>query len=327
MVSQVEDGEDRPIAQASRKLTDAEARYPAIQRELLGVEVSGEDRPHAAHVCGPDEGKLSARNAVSLGGTRWKGVLLRVRTVTDVMEQEQIVCEYHVGKTNHRGVTEAVKHLTRRHYWSATPRTVARVISQCEACAEAKYERSPEQAPQMLTPTLETPLDVVEVNVMFWAGQKVLTVIDRLTRFVLGPILTDKTAARVRDGLLTYLGSHGTIERLHRTLAEHLRLLRQDKGLEGAEAIARAVLAYNSSIHVVTGALALELMTAWQAPEGHPPPGVALIEKKLVRYRIKVRDVANGRARFVHMNRECRTVPHGDRRKKNPVRSKSDARN
>ncbi|KAL1129722.1 hypothetical protein AAG570_012666 [Ranatra chinensis] len=39
----------------------------------------------------------------SLRGTRWKGVFIRVRTVTNVTEQEQIVREYHVGKSNHRG--------------------------------------------------------------------------------------------------------------------------------------------------------------------------------------------------------------------------------
>ncbi|KAL1115586.1 hypothetical protein AAG570_005876 [Ranatra chinensis] len=90
----------------------------------------------------------------------------------------------------------------------------------------------------MLTPTPEKPLDVVEVDVMFWAGQKVLTEIDRLMQFAFGHILIDKTMS--------------------------------------AEAIARAVLAYNSSIHVLAGAVPLELMRAWQAPEGHPPPGVAL---------------------------------------------------
>ncbi|KAL1129511.1 hypothetical protein AAG570_012456 [Ranatra chinensis] len=57
----------------------------------------------------------------SLGGTRWKEVLLRVGTATDVKEQEQIVREYDVGKTYHRGVTEAVKRLRRRHYLSAMP--------------------------------------------------------------------------------------------------------------------------------------------------------------------------------------------------------------
>jgi transposase InsO family protein len=46
--------------------------------------------------------------------------------------------------------------------------------------------------------------------------------------------------------------SHGMIERLHGTLLEHLHLLRIDRGLVGEEAVMRAVLAYNSSIHSVT---------------------------------------------------------------------------
>ncbi|KAL1129898.1 hypothetical protein AAG570_012842 [Ranatra chinensis] len=71
VLSQVEDGEDRPIVYASRKLTDAEARYPVIEGATgcglggaaiyavpLGQEVSGEDRPQAARVGGPSEGKL-----------------------------------------------------------------------------------------------------------------------------------------------------------------------------------------------------------------------------------------------------------------------------
>ncbi|KAL1130835.1 hypothetical protein AAG570_012076 [Ranatra chinensis] len=54
-----------------------------------------------------------------LCNTRWEGTLTRVRTVTDVTEQADIVKTYHVGKTNHRGVTETVKHLRRQYYWSA----------------------------------------------------------------------------------------------------------------------------------------------------------------------------------------------------------------
>ncbi|KAL1115716.1 hypothetical protein AAG570_006006 [Ranatra chinensis] len=37
VLSQVEDGKDRPIAYASKKLADAETRYPSSERELLGV--------------------------------------------------------------------------------------------------------------------------------------------------------------------------------------------------------------------------------------------------------------------------------------------------
>ncbi|KAL1115543.1 hypothetical protein AAG570_007572 [Ranatra chinensis] len=125
----------------------------------------------------------------------------------------------------------------------------------------------------MLTPTPEKPLDDVEADVMFWVGQKVLTVIDQLMRFVFRHVLTDKTGERVCDRLLVYFGtmgtpgmvvldkvrernnawirallkemkvtghfttpghprSHGTIERPDSTLAELLRLLKLDKGVE-----------------------------------------------------------------------------------------------
>lgn len=54
--------------------------------------------------------------------------------------------------------------------------------------------------------------------------------------------------------------SHGTIERLHGTLTEHLQLLQMDRQITGREAVARAILAYNSSIHSVTGLTPLEIM-------------------------------------------------------------------
>ncbi|KAL1140034.1 hypothetical protein AAG570_007011 [Ranatra chinensis] len=260
-----------------------------------------------------------------LGNTRWEGTLNRVRTVTDATEQVDIVKTYHVGKTNHRGVTETVKHLRRRYYWSAMPKVVAKIIAGCGICAAAMYERNPEQTPQMLTPTPERPLDVVEADVMFWAGLRVLTMMDRLTRFafalvykhIVSLVLTNKTAAEVCTGLLSFFGtvglpgtlvvdrgrefhnarvkslleelrirahfttpghprSHGTVERLHSTMAEHLRLLMLDRGLEGSEAVARAVLAYNQSVNVATDAVPLELMRTWQMPTGSPPPDVVL---------------------------------------------------
>ncbi|KAL1130237.1 hypothetical protein AAG570_013175 [Ranatra chinensis] len=174
---------------------------------------------------------------------------------------------------------------------------IAKIIAECGICATAKYERSPEQTPQMLTPTPERRLDVVEADVMFLAGLRVLTMVDRLTSFALAHQLTNKTAAEVYTGLLSFFGtvglpgtlgvkanfttpghprSHGTVERLHNTMAEHLRLLQIDRGLEDSEAVARAVLAYNQSIHIATDAVPLELMRTWQMPAGSPPPDVVL---------------------------------------------------
>ncbi|KAL1132388.1 hypothetical protein AAG570_010343 [Ranatra chinensis] len=52
--------------------------------------------------------------------------------------------------------------------------------------------------------------------------------------------------------------SNGPVERFHSTLIEHLRLLREDRGLVGPEAVLVAVAAYNSSIHSVTGVTPFE---------------------------------------------------------------------
>ena len=58
--------------------------------------------------------------------------------------------------------------------------------------------------------------------------------------------------------------SHGTVERLHNTLTEHLHLINEDRKITGRTAMARAVLAYNNSIHSATGLTPLEGMFRWK---------------------------------------------------------------
>ncbi|KAL1140844.1 hypothetical protein AAG570_000772 [Ranatra chinensis] len=308
----------------------------------------------------------------------------RGRTVTDVTEQEQTVHEYYVGKTNHRGITDALKHLRRRRYWSAMHRTVAKVIAQCKACAEAKYETSGAGSSDVDANAGETagrgrgrhdvlggtkstcsnrPTDAVciQTHTDKTTGTPRMVVVDKGRECNNTGVraLLEEFNIKVHFTTSSNPRSHGTIERLHSILAEHLRLL--------------------SSAHVVTGTVPLELIGAWQALEDHPPPGVALvrettrkakegrvgrindnrmsdlwgsiregdtvwiknlyrrrkevckfvspfqIEKKLVRYRIKVRDVADSRVRFVHIN-ETR-LPNSATRGTGPMRSESDARN
>ncbi|XP_066902093.1 uncharacterized protein [Halyomorpha halys] len=50
-----------------------------------------------------------------------------------------------------------------------------------------------------------------------------------------------------------YPMSRGSIERLHGTLSDHLRVYQLDKGQEPDGAMIRAIAAYNHSVHTVTG--------------------------------------------------------------------------
>ncbi|KAL1130246.1 hypothetical protein AAG570_013184 [Ranatra chinensis] len=61
-----------------------------------------------------------------------------------------------------------------------------------------------------------------------------------------------------------HLRSHGVIERPHSTLGEHMRLLEKGKGITGSEAVIRATIAYNESVHSATGKTPMELMRAWR---------------------------------------------------------------
>ncbi|KAL1122718.1 hypothetical protein AAG570_003045 [Ranatra chinensis] len=238
-------------------------------------------------------------------GSTLRGVTYRLATVENPTEQDQLIKDYHVGKTNHRGIMETVAHLRRRYYWMGMERTVTAQLALCVVCARAKYVRIPEEPPQMVTPAPKKPLEVVEADVVFLDGIIILTMIDLLTRFAACYPLEAKTCEQVREALLLFLAtvgtpgtlvldqgrefrnwivrgfleefrirehwttpghprSHGMVERLHSTLLEHLHLLRIGRGIEGDEAWARALLAYNNSVHSATGRTPLELMRSWQ---------------------------------------------------------------
>lgn len=236
----------------------------------------------------------------------------RLETVEDERRQVEIVREYHVGKTNHRGVGETLAHLGKTYYWVNMPGTIKEVIGACETCNRAKYERSPAEAPMMVTETPKIPLELVQADVLFWGGLKILTVLDLATKFLFAKCLSRKTGQAVREALLSFIGSvgtpkmlvtdpgrefgnrqvkelldelqirthittpgharsHGAIERVHSTIGEHLNLLELGRGITGPEAVLRAVLAYNHSIHSVTGKMPIELIRAWNRENPEAP--------------------------------------------------------
>jgi RNase H-like domain found in reverse transcriptase/Reverse transcriptase (RNA-dependent DNA polymerase)/Integrase zinc binding domain len=133
----------------------------------------------------------------------------RVETIEEEPRQLEIVHEYHIGKTNHRGIGETLTHLGKSYYWVDMPRTIREVIRACAVCNRAKYERAPAEAPLMQTETPKEPLELVQADIMFWGGLKVLTMLDLATRFLFAKCLSRKTGQAVREGLLAFVGTVG----------------------------------------------------------------------------------------------------------------------
>ncbi|KAL1109922.1 hypothetical protein AAG570_014156 [Ranatra chinensis] len=70
-----------------------------------------------------------------------KGLSHRLTTVEDTSEQDQLIKEYQIGKTNHRGIRETAAHLRQRYYWLGKERSVGAQLALCVVCARAKYVR------------------------------------------------------------------------------------------------------------------------------------------------------------------------------------------
>ncbi|KAL1117411.1 hypothetical protein AAG570_004737 [Ranatra chinensis] len=214
--------------------------------------------------------------------------------------QKLITILYETGllakgsKGNHRGVRETVSHLRRRYYWPKMTKMVAEELARCEVCARAKYVRTPHETPQMVTPTPEKPLDVVEADLTGKSVRKGLLlfvatvgtprtlVLDKGRKVdnFLERSLLEEFGVKVHWTTPGHSRSHGKIERLHGTLQEHLHILRIGRGMTGEEAWARALLAYNSSLHSATGYTPLELMRACQREDS--PVSIEYVYGELV---------------------------------------------
>ena len=276
----------------------------------------------------------------------------KLETVWNEQRQSEIVKDYHIGKTNHRGIGETLAHLGRSYYWVDMPGTVKEVVAACVTCSKAKYERLPAEAPMLVTETPKKPLETVQADILFWSGLRVLTILDVTTKFLFAKCLARKTSTAVREALLTYIGtvgipdklitdagrefknkqvgdllsefgitthcttpghtrSHGAIERVHSTITEHLHLLELGKGIVGPEAIYRAVVAYNHSIHSATGKMPIELMREWQREEVETP-----IEQELGRIgekEEKTKRAAIGKANIKNKDRTPKPLSIGQR--------------
>ncbi|KAL1109908.1 hypothetical protein AAG570_014142 [Ranatra chinensis] len=166
-------------------------------------------------------------------------------------------------KTDHKplawvkGLRETSARITRwkerlaPYYWLGMERTVEEQLALCAVCARAKYLRISEEPPHTRNSGVGPGEEVPKLP---------------------GAGALEEFHIRIHWTTPGHPRSHGIIKRLHSTLLEHLHLLLIGRGIDGDEAWARALLAYNSFVHSATGRTPLELMRSWQQTD--PPVSV-----------------------------------------------------
>lgn len=226
----------------------------------------------------------------------------RVINITDEKEQEDIVMQYHQGKTCHRGIKETISHLKRVYFWNNMEQTVTSLINSCETCKRMKYDRRPFKPQLQLTQTQSKPFEELFIDIFSIEGKYYLTVIDAFSKLAQAFEIPDRSTPEVVRALIQYFSfygvpnkissdpgsefnnkllkellsfykvdvhigtpnnpnSMGMIERFHSTILEIYRLAKYERKLtDAASVMTYSIMAYNQTIHSVTGLTPFEVV-------------------------------------------------------------------
>ncbi|KAF2897929.1 hypothetical protein ILUMI_08244 [Ignelater luminosus] len=207
-------------------------------------------------------------------------------------DQYDLIKIYHEGKTNHRGIDVTYKTLSAKYYFPKMHEMINRYINNCETCQKSKYERHPPNLLISLTDTPTKPFEIIHMDILTLNRFDFLTLIDKFSKFLIMYPLTDKNMTSILDELTKfiaqytlpnlivadnqfnntlfkefiqnyYIKAHFTtaysstgnspIERVHSTIHEHNRLLRERyKNYSILKYYPLIVLAYNDTLHSTT---------------------------------------------------------------------------
>lgn len=123
--------------------------------------------------------------------------------------RQQIIRNYHEGKTNHRGINECYLSLSVRYYWPRMKDHVTKFINDCTICGQAKYDRNPIRPKLNIVPPATRPFEIVHMDSFTAQSEKYVTFIDVFSKYGQAYLLRDGTALSVIQALLTFSTHHG----------------------------------------------------------------------------------------------------------------------
>lgn len=193
---------------------------------------------------------------------------------------------------NHRGINENFEEIKFKFFYPNLKKWINKYINSCRICIENKYERKPFKKMFQQTTTPKSPNEIVHVDIFQICKTYFLTTIDRFTKLASIHKISDMNMCTVKVKLEERISMLGTpklfimdnqfnnalirmfcrekniemhfttpnshtgnsdVERLHSTLLEHIRILKDlDKNQDIEEIVVRAVGYYNNTIHSLT---------------------------------------------------------------------------
>lgn len=131
-----------------------------------------------------------------------------VENVKDYLRQQDLIRNYHDGKTNHRGINECFSSLSTRYFWPKMRDHITKFINECTICGQAKYDRNPIKQKFNIVPPATKPFEIVHLDLFTAQNEKFLTFIDVFSKYGQAYHLRDGTAISIIQSLLHYCTHH-----------------------------------------------------------------------------------------------------------------------
>ncbi|CAC5373550.1 unnamed protein product [Mytilus coruscus] len=167
--------DNKPVAYASRSLTDAESRYANIERELLGV-------------------------------------LFGLERFNNYRGKNNYFCEYekeYAQQTTRRtfGIEKTRKLARDSIFWPGINAQITDFISKCSVCLESK--RSNTKEPMIESETPELPWMTVGTDIFYWNNNNSLIIVDYYSRYFEIAKLENIRASCVITHMQSVFARHG----------------------------------------------------------------------------------------------------------------------
>lgn len=128
-------------------------------------------------------------------------------------DQDKTIREYH-EKNNHRGINETLAHLKRIYYFPFMKNKICKVLNNCIKCQTLKYNRNPPKLQFQIPENPEKPLDIIHIDIYSINNRKILTIIDKFSKFAAAYTLPARNSLHVIKSLKCFMSLHGIPQKI-----------------------------------------------------------------------------------------------------------------
>lgn len=175
---------------------------PAYSPELLLEKLKMYLNPSVTNcIKAPEPVMLKIQSIYPLHLSNYKARFTQivVKDVVDEAAQREIIISTH--NRAHRNSLENKIQILEEYYFPSMSSKIKNIVKACKICKENKYERHPNHMKINSTPMPTFPGHTIHIDIFSTDKYKVLTAIDKFTKFAVAKVLNGKSIENIRKPL------------------------------------------------------------------------------------------------------------------------------